>query len=113
LNFVIGRSLPEWIGGRIFFAAYRGNKCLGPVRYGFMVAADYSFGGATHCDGRQYHKWKIVADYASGRNAIGGAGIGIRHYFTPDIYLLTGPVWFKDIDYNGRWKWSVQVFINV
>jgi len=28
-------------------------------------------------------------------------------------HFLTGPVWFNDTDVNGRWKWTVQLDINV
>ena len=34
------------------------------------------------------------------------------HYFTKDISLLTGPVWFNDHAINGQWKWTVQLDIN-
>ncbi len=48
-----------------------------------------------------------------GKNAIGGGGFGLYYYFTKDISLLTGPVWFNDTGVNGRWKWSIQLDINV
>ena len=34
------------------------------------------------------------------------------YYFTKDIFLLTGPMWFNDAGYNGSWKWTVQLDIN-
>jgi len=58
-------------------------------------------------------KLMILADYASGDNAIGGGGVGVGYYFTPDVAILTGPVWFNDKDLNGEWKWTVQVDVNV
>jgi len=54
----------------------------------------------------------LAADYASGKNYIGGGGFGMYHYFTKDISLLTGPVWFNDHAINGQWKWTVQLDIN-
>jgi hypothetical protein len=48
---------------------------------------------------------------ASGKNFIGG-GVGLYVYFTPDIDLLMGPVWFHDARLNGDMKWTVQLDIN-
>ena len=47
-----------------------------------------------------------------GDNAIGGGGAGVYYFFTPDISLLTGPVWFNDPGINGRMKWTTQLDIN-
>ena len=64
-------------------------------------------------DGNEFNRIVFAADYASGKNAIGGGGFGFYYFFTKDISLLTGPVWFNDTDVNGRWKWTVQLDINV
>ena len=42
----------------------------------------------------------------------GGGGVGIYTYFTPDISLLTGPVWFNDTTLNGNLLWTIQLDIN-
>jgi len=57
---------------------------------------------------------KIVfaADYASGDNAIGGGGAGLYYYFSKNVDLLVGPVWFNDSGINGKTKWTVQLDIN-
>jgi len=47
-----------------------------------------------------------------GLNAIGGGGIGLYCYFTKDIDLLVGPVWFNDEGINGSTKWTVQLDVN-
>lgn len=57
-------------------------------------------------------KWVLAGDYASGKNAIGGGSIGVYYYFTKDIALLTGPVWFNDKGINGGTKATVQLDIN-
>ena len=62
--------------------------------------------------GNEYNKWTFAADYASGKNFIGGGGFGMYYFFTKDISLLTGPVWFNDHVINGQWKWTVQLDIN-
>lgn len=71
---------------------------------GYMVALDHQIVPG---------KWVLAADYASGRNAIGGGGVGIYYYFTPNISLLTGPVWFNDESINGPSpKLTMQLDIN-
>lgn len=54
----------------------------------------------------------LAGDWATGNNAIGGGGIGVYYYFTKDIDLLVGPVWFNDEGINGSTKWTVQLDIN-
>ena len=111
VNFVLGKTLP-WIDSHIYFGIYHGNDALGSTHGGWMTAWDYGFYKATDSKGGTYNKWWLAADYASGKNAIGGGGAGIAYFFTPDINLLTGPVFFRDREFNGRWKWSVQLNIN-
>ena len=79
---------------------------------GGMVGYDYGFWKIKDKEGNEYNKWVFAADYASGKNFIGGGGFGMYHYFTKDISLLTGPVWFNDHVINGQWKWTVQLDIN-
>ena len=79
---------------------------------GGMVGYDYGFWKIKDKEGNEYNKWVFAADYASGKNLIGGGGFGMYHYFTKDISLLTGPVWFNDHVINGQWKWTVQLDIN-
>jgi len=79
---------------------------------GGMVGYDYGFWKVKDSAGNEYNKWVFAADYASGKNFIGGGGFGMYHFFTKDISLLTGPVWFNDHVINGQWKWTVQLDIN-
>jgi len=79
---------------------------------GGMVGYDYGFWKVKDSAGNEYNKWVLAADYASGKNLIGGGGFGMYHFFTKDISLLTGPVWFNDHVINGQWKWTVQLDIN-
>jgi hypothetical protein len=79
---------------------------------GAMVGYDYGFWKLKDKEGNEYNKWVFAADYASGKNFIGGGGFGIYHFFNKDISLLTGPVWFNDHVINGQWKWTVQLDIN-
>ena len=50
---------------------------------------------------------------ASGKNVIGAGGFGVYYFFTKDIRLLTGPVWFNETAINGTWKWTTQLDINL
>ena len=79
---------------------------------GGMVGYDFGFWKVKDKEGNEYNKWIFAADYASGKNAIGGGGFGIYHFFNKDISLLTGPVWFNDHVINGQWKWTVQLDVN-
>lgn len=104
----IGKSLP---GGRTRLAAsyYLGNdKVLvsgagDNENQGFMVAIDHALVPG---------KVVLAGDYASGDNAIGGGGVGAYYYFTKDISLLAGLVWFNDKSLNGPTKITVQLDVN-
>jgi hypothetical protein len=63
------------------------------------------------CKKREYSTWAFSADYATGKNTIGGGGVALTHYFTPDIYLETGPVWFNSRSTNGPWKWALELAV--
>lgn len=113
VDIIFGKSLPKSIGGTIYIAGFSGSRAMGKNRQGFMVAFQRGFFPAKDCEGKEYHRMVLAADYASGKNVIGGGGVGVYYYFTPDISLLTGPVWFNDAHFNGRWKWTIQLDINV
>ena len=106
--FLIGRTLPFNLG-RLHAGYYNGNgKTLKSAsgekeNNGFMMGYD-----------KYIYKDKIMlaADYASGKNVIGGGGVGLYYFFTKDITLLVGPVWFNDQDLNGAMKWTIQLDIN-
>jgi hypothetical protein len=74
-----------------------------------MLGYKKSLSVATTNESITYDKWLVLADYASGRNAIGGGGVALQYYFTPKINLKTGPVIFNDREHHSRWKWGVQV----
>jgi hypothetical protein len=80
---------------------------------GGMVGYDYGFWKVKDEKGNEYNKWTFLADYASGKNFIGGYAVGVGYNFTKDIDILTGPVWFNDHAINGQWKWTVQLDINL
>lgn len=113
VNFIVGKSLPEFIGGRLFFGVYSGANALEGTRQGVMVGFTRSFYKTKDTAGKEYDKWLFSADYSSGKNAIGGAGFAITYYFTPTINLETGPIWFSSKTINGQWKWSLQLGIDL
>ncbi len=119
VHFLIGKTLPGDLG-RVTAGPYIGNHSAmlsskgEPKNSGFMIAYDHGFIPVKDRDGNvEYNKLVLAADYASGKNAIGGGGVGVYYYFTKDISLLTGPVWFNDQGINGKWKWTVQLDINL
>ena len=114
---VFGKTIP--FVGRLAVGPYIGNKNVlvdkngDKENTGFMVAFDRGFISVKDKEGNEYNKLVLAADYASGKNAIGGGGIGLYYYFTKNISLLTGPVWFNESSINGKWKWTIQLDINV
>jgi len=114
---LVGKTIP--VLGRLFVGPYIGNsralvdKHGDKENVGFMIGFDHGFFPAKDNEGNEYKKIVLAADYASGKNSIGGGGVGLYYYFTKDISLLTGPVWFNEKAINGKWKWTVQLDINV
>lgn len=113
-----GKTIPV-LGLRMHAGYYIGNDDVLVDRNGnrehegFMVGFDYGFMRVKDTDGNEFNRIVIAGDYASGYNAIGGGGIGVYYYFTKDISLLTGPVWFNEQAINGRWKWTIQLDVNL
>jgi len=114
---VIGKTIPYL--GRLSAGPYMGNDSVlrssagEKENTGFMVALDHGFLPVKDKAGNEFNRLVFAADYASGKNAIGGGGFGLYYFFTKDISLLTGPVWFNDQGINGKWKWTMQLDINV
>lgn len=112
IDVVLGKSLPEL--GTVYLGGFSGSHAMGKNHGGVMVGYSYAFCKRKYvCDGREYNKWAVLADYASGKNTIGGGGIACSYYFTPDAFVTTGPVWFNSAKINGRWKWSLQLYVDV
>jgi hypothetical protein len=113
---LIGKTIPYL--GRLHGGYYYGNKKTllngdgEKANTGYMVAFDHGFFPTKDGSG-EYNKIVLAADYASGKNLIGGGGVGLYYYFTKDVSLLAGPVWFNDEKINGKWKITVQFDANV
>lgn len=113
---VVGKSIPGV--GRFSLGPYVGNENVlldkngGKENTGFMAAFDRGFLPVKDKEGNEFNRLVFAADYASGKNAIGGGGAGLYYFFTKDISLLTGPVFFNEEAINGEWKWTVQLDIN-
>lgn len=121
LDIIVGKTLPMDLG-RIHAGLYSGNKKAlldkngEKKNTGYMIGYDKGFLPAKDDKG-EYNKWVFAADYQSGKNAVGAGGFGIYHYFTRDISLLTGPVWFNEPvvagpNANAKWLWTTQLDIN-
>jgi len=113
----IGKTIPYL--GRLSVGPYIGNKNIlvdkdgDKDNVGFMVAIDHGFLPKKDKDGNEYNRVVLAADYASGENVMGALAIGVNYFFTKDISLLTGPVFFNDVEINGKWKWTTQFGINL
>jgi len=106
---VLGKSLPNNLG-RLSGSYYTGNATAlgGTDSNGFMIAYDNTL--IKYKDDTP--RVVFAADYASGKNAFGGGGLGLYYYFNPKTSLLFGPTWFNDEAINGKMKYSMQLDIN-
>ncbi|MEK7766211.1 MAG: hypothetical protein AAB368_08235 [bacterium] len=110
-----GSTLPAGLG-RLHLGAYAGNpKTLvssagKKANTGVMAGYDLAVVSAQDADGGFGRV--VAADFMSGRNALGGGGAGLYYYFTRNVDVLAGPVWFNDPGINGTWKWTTQVDAN-
>lgn len=112
---LVGKTIP--FVGRLHVGPYIGNSKAatfvpnpGNDSKGFLIGFDHAF---LHNKEGEFDRLVLAADYLSGKNYMGGGGVGLYYYFTKDISLLTGPVWFNDQSINGKWKWTIQLDINV
>lgn len=114
---VLGMTFPKI--GRFSAGPYRGNSRLlrdgqgAKENTGYMAAFDRGFLAVKGADGQEFSRLVLAADYASGNNALGAGGVGLSYYFTRSISVLTGPVWFNEEAINGRWKWTIQLDIDL
>ena len=117
VDVILGKTIPVF--GRLFVGGYIGNRRTlvngdgDADNTGIMVAMDHGFWLVKDKSGDEYNRLVFAADWASGKNCIGGGGAGLYYYFTKNISLLTGPVFFNDKTINGEWKWTAQLDINV
>jgi hypothetical protein len=107
----IGRvSVGPYVGNHATLLSSRGKA----DNVGYMVAYDRGFVPVRNSKGAvDYNRFIFAADYASGKNFIGGGGGGIYFFFTKNISLLVGPTFFNDQGVNGKWKPSTQLDINL
>jgi len=112
---VVGKTIPHF--GRLSVAPYRGNPevLVDPKgekeSTGVMVAFDRGFHPVQGSEGA-FNRFVLAADFASGNNALGGGALVLNCYFTPNVSLLAGPVWFNEEAINGKMKWTIQLDIN-
>lgn len=108
-DFILGKNTAL---GNLYVGGFVGSHAMGRDNVGFMLGYQRWFCPAKSCEGEDYHKWQFCMDYASGKNTIGGISAAMGYYFTPEISLFNGPVWFNSKKLNGNWKWSVQLSID-
>lgn len=104
---VAGKTLRD--KSRIFLGSYWAHQVRkNPV--GYMVGYLKGFCWKKDCEGIEYAKWTVLADYASGKNLLGGGGVGLQYALNSKALFLFGPTWFNDAHFNGTWKWTFQAF---
>lgn len=54
----------------------------------------------------------FVADWQSGKNVVGAAGVGLTYYFAPNVDIIFGYTIFNDNTINGEDKVTTQLDIN-
>ncbi|MBI5038160.1 MAG: hypothetical protein HZC13_00030 [Nitrospirae bacterium] len=104
---MIGKTIPQI--GRIHVGAYSGDKDVLKSSTGKEEATGFMIGWDRWL---VKDKFMLAADYASGKNAVGGGGFGLYWFFAPNASMLMGPVWFNDKGINGEWKWTTQLDVN-
>jgi hypothetical protein len=113
---VIGKTIPGL--GRLGVGPYVGNGAVlrdvngEKENTGFVASFDRGFAPAQDAAGNTFNRFVACADYASGKNALGGGAVGLYYYFHPNVSLVAGPVWFNEAAINGKTKWTVQLDIN-
>ncbi len=106
-HLMVGKTIPGV--GRLTVSGYVGNRKVLKSSRGDTQATGWM---------AAWDKWikpgkiMLAADYASGKNAIGGGGAGVYFFFNKDTSLLVGPVWFNDEGINGKMKWTTQMDVN-
>jgi hypothetical protein len=63
-------------------------------------------------------KLSVIADVSTGENWMGAVSGAVAVYFTPNVSLLTGPVFFLDTDlYDSTlgqdWMWTAQLDVDI
>jgi hypothetical protein len=61
-------------------------------------------------------KIDIIGDVQTGRNALGGGGLGLDIYFNDYIGIITGPVFYFDKHMQpggASWFWTTQIDIDI
>ena len=108
-DLIFGHTLPEFIGGSLYVGLFSGSKAMGKDRQGGMAGWCRPFHRVCDAKDLPFYRWAFSADYATGKNSIGGGGLSMTYFFTPKISVQTGPTWFNSKKINGSWKWSLQI----
>ncbi len=112
VDVIFGKNIP-CLNLQLYGGLFAGKKIMGKNNKGVMVGLKKPFFHTTYRDGREYDRLVFLADYASGKNIVGGGGFALSYFFTPTMDIITGPVWFSDKTLNGKWKWSIQIDIGL
>lgn len=118
LYLVMQKSMPA--DGYVSLGVYHGqNKTLFTNSDGAVVDSGL-LAGMTSPDIeiglKGLKKINFVADIQTGKNALGAWGLGANVYFTDNISILTGPVYFLDRNLqtaNSEMLWTLQLDVDI
>jgi hypothetical protein len=101
---IIGKNLNWKYLDTIYLGAFKGNRPMGKNRIGSLLGFEKKYMQETQ-DDRTWHRLKFSADIATGKNSIGGVGLGLTYFVTQSVSFQTGPIYFFSTQINGKWKW--------
>lgn len=84
-----------------------------------MSMHDISFGkspskfSTVDKNGKPYEKLTFLSTYATGRDMLYQGGGALAYYLNPNIYIKTGPSWCRDIGIDKKWKWAMQLELQI
>lgn len=111
IDMMVSKSLTKNLA--VFFGGFRGSRKLGKNPAGIWGGIEYKFCPDKDAAGTEYYHCYIDADYASGKNFLGGGGVSFVYFFVPHINIQAGPIWFNDAHLLGQCKWEVQIVIGI
>ena len=112
------KSLP--VGGYIAAGLYHGtNDTLFTNSKGKVVKTGAMVGWSSpdiNVGMKGLKKIDVIADVQTGKNALGTGGVGADIYFTDNIALIVGPVFFIDSALQpggAKRMWTTQLDIDI
>lgn len=107
LNVVCGKKYGKF--DNFYVGIYSGSRANGKNAQGVMLGYLKSGPDVTYQDGRVFHRWEAIVDFASGKTLEGGGSCSLVYYFRPELYIQMGPTFFNSAKLLGKWKCAFQL----